>query len=363
MPRSLPHFPYNRDMKQIDLLVPFGLPHAKMAPSLLQTIQTPAFAKLIARAQPGNRLALDTFARLLPHEAWLIRQMGLNTPLAPNNSPGIATLAMQALGLAPDAGVWFMLQPVHLHIARDHLILSDMRRLALTEQESRALFDTAKPLFDEMGKTVLYGDAQTWFVRSDEWSELQTATPDVACGRNIDIWMPKGRGERDWRKLHNDVQMHWHTHAVNTARDRCSLYPVNALWLWGGAPAAMSHAPCPYTQVFNLPGWTTSLGQLAPKHTRGFCAGHLRAAAPEHGLLVLDDLIESALANDWSAWLQQLHRMETDWFAPLLGAQKSVKIDRLRLVLTHHHGLAEFTITRAALRKFWITPSLTKLMP
>lgn len=355
--------PYNRGMRHLDLLLPFGLPHTEMAPDLLRAMKTPALATLVARATSSEFEEFDAFSRALPHEAWLSRQFGLEGRLSKNGSPAIAAAAMQAFGLKPDAGVWFMLQPVHIHIARDHLVLTDMRQLTISEQESRTLFDLAKPLFDEAGKTLLYGDTHTWFVRADDWAELNTSTPDAACGHNIDIWMPKGAGERDWRKLQNEVQMHWHTDAINEERVMRGLKPVNSLWLWGGAPAAFSAGTVRYTEVFNLRGWLRALGQLTPKQTEVANAAKLTASAPQHGLIAFDSLIESALAGDWSEWLAQLHALENDWFSPLLEALKSGKIDQIGLIPTHNTGLAKFTINRNSLRKFWVKPSLTKLVP
>ena len=350
-------------MRHIDLLLPFGLPHTEMAPDLLRAMKTPALATLVARAKSSGFEKFDAFSRALPHEAWLSRQFGLEGRLPANGIPPIAASAMQAFGLKPYAGIWFMLQPVHIHIARDHLVLTDLRQLRMSEQESRTLFDLAKPLFDEAGKTLLYGDPHTWFVRADDWEALNTSTLDAACGHNIDIWMPKGAGERAWRKLQNEVQMHWHDHAVNEERAMRGLKPVNSLWLWAGAPAAFNAAPAHYSEVFNLHGWMRAFGQLAPKQTQNINAAKLAEAAPQCGLIAFDSLIESALAGDWSAWLAQMHTLETDWFSPLLDALKSGKIDQISLIPTHNTGLAAFTANRNSLRKFWVTPSLSKLVP
>ncbi|HJU71331.1 MAG TPA: hypothetical protein VJ603_05750 [Paucimonas sp.] len=323
----------------------------------------PALATLTARAKSASRQVFDDFSRTLPHEAWIADRFGLASRPAADSSPPIGIAAMRSHGLQPDTGVWFALQPVHIHIARDHLILTDTRQLALPEQESRALFDTAKPLFDEAGRELRYGDAHVWFVRADDWADLDTATPDAACGHNIDIWMPKGTGERAWRKLQNEVQMHWHTHAINAGREMRGVKPVNSLWLWGGAPASMAAAASPYAAVFNLPGWISALAPFAPAQFRDYAAAETIATAAAHGLVTLDTLIEPAFATDWHAWLERMHQLENDWFAPLLAGLKSGKLDQARLILTHGTGLAELSIHRRSLHKFWVKPSLQGLAP
>jgi hypothetical protein len=354
-------------MSHLDILLPFALPPEEMAADLFRELKTPALSTVVSRAKSEGRASrhetYDEFSRALPHETWLARQFGLENRMVESGSPPVAIAAMQALGLTSGPGVWFMLEPVHIHIARDHLVLTDPRQLTLTEQESRTLFDVAQPLFEEAGKTLVYGNARLWFVRADEWSQLQTSTPDAASGHNIDIWMPKGAGDRNWRKLQNEVQMHWFIHPINEDRESRRMRPVNSIWLWGGSPASAERSPVAYNEVFNANGWMRALGQLTEKQTLGATASDIVAAAPKHGLLILDSPLEPALANDWSRWLEALHAIETEWLAPLLAALKNGKIDHLSLILTHQARISRFNATRQSLRKFWVPPSLAPLIP
>lgn len=351
----------SRPMRHLDLLLPFGLPQPELALDLIRQLKTPALATLLGRAKRVLQTAewqnFDGFANALPHEAWLAQQFGLADHLSHSGSPPVANAVMEMFGLKPDAGVWFLLQPIHMHVARDHLVLMDQRQLAISEQESRTLFDLAEPLFAESSMTLLYGDAHTWFLRADAWEGLRTSTPDAACGHNIDIWMPKGFCERDWRKLQNEVQMHWHDHQINQAREMRGHKPINSLWLWGGTPAAVPAAQTRYTAAINLPRWMGALGQV-----RGMTAAQLIAAAPEQGLLVLDALLEAALAGDWSRWLEQMQELESAWFTPLLDALKAGKIDSITLILNHNKELRSCHASRMTLRRFWRQPSLNKLL-
>lgn len=353
-------------MSHLDILIPFGLPPAEISTDLLKQLKLPALATLTTRAKSESGTArieaFNDFSRALPHEIWLARQFNMGDHVKSDNSPPVATALMQSFGLAPEAGTWFVLQPVHIHIARDHLVLTDPRQLQLTEQDARALFDIARPLFEEVGKDLVYGNASTWFVRADGWSELHTSTPDAAGGHNIDIWMPKGPSERDWRKVQNEVQMHWFDHSINTAREANGLKPVNSIWLWGGAPAKASSQGS-YSQTFNLSGWQTALGQLVPQRATDASAQDVLTANSEQGLLVLDDLLEPALSNDWSRWLENMHKLEENWFAPLLQALKTGKIARVSLVATNNSHTSRFTVTKTSLRKFWVKPTLATLCP
>lgn len=348
-------------MKQIDFLLPFALPPAEFIQDLLKAINAPALAMLLSRGKLMANRSFDDFSRALPHEYWLAERFGLGRGLQADTSPPVAAALMHALGLNTLAGHWFVLHPVHIHIARDHLVLTDMKQLALSDTESRQLFEEAQTLIRESGLEARYGDVHTWFLRADDWSDLQTATPDAASGHNIDIWMPKGEGERAWRKLQNEIQMHWHTHAVNAVRETTGSRSVNSLWLWGGASTNSTTPSAPYSHAFNLPRWAATLARLCADSAVDVDVDHAISSAPATTLTSTESLVEPAFAEDWGTWLAQLNMLEIDWFAPLLTALKAGKIDHLRLILSHNTGLKEFSIDRSALRKFWIGASLNRL--
>ncbi len=374
-------------MKHLTILLPFGLPPADTASALIREVRAPALATLLSRAAGGDSASerpVDPFARALAHENWLAQRFGLNASKTegeqPDNSPAAATAAMAAYGLShdPSGGHWFMLQPAHIHVARDHLVLTGLRQLALAEDDARALFDAIQPLFAETGKTLLYGSADTWFMRADEWSDLRTATPDAASGRNIDIWMPQGASGRAWRKLQNEIQMQWFTDPVNEKREAAGQKPVNALWLWGGAatgqdtsaPTSPTPLPSPapiYNATFNLSGWMQLFGHSSRSgiDLPQADVARLLATAGESGLLLLDALVEPGLTNEWTYWLERLEQLEKEWFAPLLaalrGSHPAGSLASVHMVLTGQDRMTETTTTRAGLYKFWIKPTLRKL--
>lgn len=354
-------------MSHLDILIPFGLPPAELSADLLKELSAPALSTLTARAKSDPAATyhetFSEFSRALPHERWLSRQFGLEAELKKRGSPPVATALMQSLGLRVEAGNWFILQPVHIHFARDHLVLTDPRQLQLADQEACILFDIAKSLLEETGKHLLYGNANTWFVRADDWAELQTSSPDATSGHNIDIWMPKGPGERDWRKVQNEIQMHWFNHPINEAREMRGLKPVNSLWLWGGSDGDAACAPGRYDSVFNLSDWLQAFNCFATAHAKAETATDLLANGCGHSLLVLDALLESALSNDWSRWLDGMRSFEANWFAPLLQALKAGTLDQVSLVLTNDARISQFTASRSSLRKFWVKPSLATLCP
>ncbi len=242
-----------------------------------------------------------------------------------DNSPPMAHALMSELGLLPATGYWFIVQPAHFHVARDHLVLTDLRHLQLDDVESRALFESVLPSFTELRHELRYGDARRWFMRADSWQSLRTTTPDAATGHNVDIWMPSGERSREWRKLHNEVQMLWHAQALNDQLEQLGKPRVNGLWLWGGASA------------IDRPSSSGTSNQID------------------------DALISHALAGDWASWLAAMANIDTVRVAPLMAALRSGQLDRLTLRLTDASRVRSWQVTRASLMKFWARPSLTPL--
>lgn len=355
-------------MNHLELLIPFGLP-VDMADDLLRQLQAPALASLLGRSNKTVPKHWEAFSRALPHEHHLANALQLRTPDSIDASPAFAATAWQQYEQQADSGTWFLLNPVHMHIARDHLILTDMRQLSMSEEESRALFVTAQELIEEAGRTLHYCTPKTWLMRADAWAGLQTATPDAACGHNVDIWLPKGEAERHWRKLLNEVQMAWHIHPVNAAREARGAAAVNALWLWGAATLdshdSRLQTNCARLRFFHDANETGPMAQLLPHSPIATAGEALQRFTDKNATVIglLDDLSGPALASDWGVWLERMQTLEQNWFAPIQSALREGHLDRLSLTLSHSHSLRTFTCTRHSHRKFWKRPSLAGLAP
>lgn len=340
-------------MASTTLVLPFGLPPAEMAPDLIRSLQAPALATLLSRNSKHTYHPFDTDARLLPHEAWLAHALALAGDPAAQPAAPFAPAVMRGLGLAPDGGYWFIFHPVHL-VVGTHLMMPDLRSLRLADADARALFASAVPLFEELGKTLVYGDALTWFLRADDWAGLATASPDAAAGDNLHAWLPAGAAARDFRRLLNEVQMLWHTHPVNEGRKQ----PVNSFWLWAGGPAAQPRPEAPLATAA-APAWANA---LATPELRDATAIQWLAARDPQRTALLGHLAGAGLAEDWSTWLQLMQQLEDQWFAPLLGALRAGQVADVHLVLSNRRGWLENTTTKMALNKFWRQENLKNLL-
>lgn len=325
-------------MSYLEIILPFGIPPATLAKELVKQMKTPSLAMLLGHARQDSTHNFDEFARLLPHEFWLSRHFNASKSIL--NSPALTHSRMHAFDLQHSEGYWFTLSPVHIHIARDHMVMTDPRRLDISTEESRALFEAAKEICEEFGKTLVYGDAKTWFLRADEWATLQTASLDAAAGHNMEIWIAKGEHEVAWRKLQNEIQMLWHIHPVNQQRDEQGRNTINSVWLHSGS-AERHHLDC----ELNIANFAELMQKKNKKNS-----------------VYVENLLEPALNSDWGTWLLQINQLEQNWFAPALQALQAKQLKTVRLVLSDGLCLAELSCTAPQSWKFWRKPSLDTLL-
>ena len=342
-------------MAHITLVLPFALPVPEFAPDLVRALEAPALAALLSRTSSYERIAVNDAVRALPHEQWLAGALGL----ADGGRPALAAAAMRGRGIAPSEGTWFIVNPAHVEIARTHLLMADLRHLQLSEADSRALFDAAQPSFEEAGHALAWGDAQTWYMRADDWAGLDTATPDAAVGMDLTDWMPAGSQAAAFRRLQNEVQILWHTHPVNAAREARRLPPVNAFWLWGAADAVRVREREPRLAAFDAAPWVKALADEHPGDLPAFIEG-----LAQDTILVCGSAAAPAISADWGGWIAQMAQLEAALFAPILHAltKNSGRVRSVSLVLSHRDVHAACTTNALAQRKFWRRPTLDRLL-
>ncbi|MEJ0004344.1 MAG: regulator [Pararobbsia sp.] len=256
----------------LHLLVPFALVPAADAQIALSRLDYPALGALLARATETERATGEDFQRTLPHERWLAAHYGLLAARAATDDAPLAPYMLLADGGAPGDARWACVEPAHVQIARDHLVLIDPDTLGLADHEAATLLDAARPAFDALGIRVEAPTPRRWYVSGAALGELVAAPPLRAAGRSIEIWLPHdaGTGERSraWMKLQNEVQMSWFEHPLNAARESQGLPAVNGLWLYSQGTRA-AHLNRPFAKVLSRSAATRGLGLAqAPRSAR-----------------------------------------------------------------------------------------------
>ena len=395
-----------RHHSRLHLLLPFALPSADDAPLALQGLDKPALDKLLDRATLVERVIGEDFQRTLPHERWIARRFGVNGAARasaeastggssgpPGASPqGAAREAAHTHAPAPGAAaaedeaplapymlladggdprdaVWACVEPVHVQVAHDHLILIDPETLELSADEAAALLDTARPLIEELGIELAAPTPLRWYLSTEKFGALAGAAPLRAAGRNIEIWLPHeahtGERSRAWMKLQNEVQMAWFEHPVNAAREARGLPPANSIWLH--AQGRMTPVTQPFACVLSNAAATRGLA-LASRAALGAppasFAQWIASRAPASGvtLVELGSLGAPFVQQDWRRFRTEFAALERDWFAPALAALQRGALDALELTLCGDTGSTTLSIRPFDLKKFWRRRPLASLL-
>jgi hypothetical protein len=345
---------------RLHLLLPFALPAAADASTALHSLDIPALNKLVAHATLVERVIGEDFQRTLPHERWVARSFGaVPAGTAAADEAPLAPYMLLADGGQPGDATWACVQPVHVRIAHDHLVLIAPESLELAADDARALFDVARPLIEELGVRIEAPQPSRWYLSSDAFGTLAGASPLRASGRNIEIWLPHeahtGERSRAWMKLQNEVQMAWFEHPVNAARESRGLPAVNSIWFH--AQGAAQSVRSEFARVLSDAAATRGLALAAKASTdappAAFSAWRADNTASAATLIELDPFSAPFIEQDWGRWNAAFAALERDWFAPALAALQAGELGELGLTLCGDTGSVTLNITRGDLRKFW----------
>ncbi|MGH8781129.1 regulator [Paraburkholderia sp.] len=349
---------------RLHLLLPFALPAAADASATLSGTAYPALARLISRATEVERVIGEDFQRTLPHERWIAKRFGAvadvaNAAAATDEAP-LAPYMLLADGGDPGSATWACVQPVHVRIAHDHLVLIDPASLDVSDDEAATLLALARPLIEELGVRIEAPQPTRWYLSSDAFGTLAGASPLRASGRNIEIWLPHeahtGARSRMWMKLQNEVQMAWFEHPVNEAREARGLPAVNSIWFH--AQGAAQSVTSPFARVLSAAAATRGLALAAGTPVgdapASFAALEASTTASTNNTLVeLDPLSAPFLERDWARWNDAFAALERDWFAPALAALQTGQLGAFEFTLCGDTGSVTLAVTRGDLRKFW----------
>jgi hypothetical protein len=294
------------------------------------------------------------------HERWLRTRFGLDADRA--------VAACSALADGRERVDW-RLDPVHLHVGRDHLVLTDPAALALSPDDAQALAGSVAALFADEGLALDAYAGARWYLRElDPARPLRLRTHSMlgALGRNIDAWMPVGDDARRWRRLVNEVQMTWYAHPVNARREAQGLPPVNSLWIEGRGPGTgPALAPAAAHALARIAAHRAGPAPDAVIGAPGTALAN--AASP---LVVVDDagplsyeprLLDAHVAGDPQGWAQAWRALDATVFTPI-GRAEGPWRDGANLVLAGDAGWRALRIAPRADWRFWRRPKGAALL-
>jgi hypothetical protein len=326
----------------LTLVVPglFGSGHA----------QLPALEHLLARADPCAGPIVPDDPTDASYEATLCGLFGIRA--APGRDLPIAALTHLVDFDAGHDGSWMRADPVYLRADLGRLRLFDGEGLLVERDEALGLSAEIAPVLAEHGFVLHIGrDSRRWYLRLPNVPDIVTRPPLAARGDHIDPYLPSGPERRFWHRLANDVQMVLHGAAINAAREGRDELPINSLWFWG---AGTLPARTPVRWALVLAGDALGLGlarhgKIAHGPVPGGACDLWTRGEMEGDVLVVLRPGARAGTGQTTGLSDPLHRIEGQWFAPLLAMLQRRRLARL----TVYTDTRCFTITPAGAWRVW----------
>jgi len=332
------------------VVVPGALLPAPIAADVIGAANAPALARLLARARFDAPRPTSPATAGAAHWGWLWQRFSGRA-----DAPVTAPYAWRALEAAdpPGAGeaaqLW-QIDPLHFAVGLDHMLAVPLEAQdALDRNESMALATAADACAQAFGARLRVLDRHWFLAPAQPWS-LATVPLEAALGASIQPLLPSGPDARRWRQLLNEIQIAWHHHPVNAAREARGARPVNGVWLHGGG----TYGPLPASGLVQaasdapaVRGWALAAGVPAS----AVAADEGSFDARGDGLCTWPWLYAPARAEAWHGWLAALARFDR-WLGAF--AQRAFACGaEVELVLSGHDATRSVVLGRADGWRLW----------
>lgn len=262
--------------------------------------------------------------------------------------PAVAPLTRLADTGQRDDAFWFRADPVHLAADRDQLVMLPPADLEIEAEEAHALAATFNQMYADDGFRLETPTPSRWYLGVPKDMDCETHDPEYMAGGPVFDFMPSGPDASQLKQLMNEVQMLFHEHPVNQARETAGKQLINTVWLWGGGrlPEVEIHGP---RQVMTDLALVRGLALFAGSGCTEWPGPLDAVLGAQTGLLALH-------ADD----ARGLEKIEMHAAQPLLHA---LRRGNLHSVDIYPGGTMIYRITRPMLRRFWRSRRALKELP
>ncbi|MFZ1640315.1 MAG: hypothetical protein WAV07_02540 [Candidatus Contendobacter sp.] len=276
-----------------------------------------------------------------------------NLPVPATADLPVAAITRLADGGDPDDGWWLRADPVHLRPDLHGVLLADVRVLALEPVEAALLAAAFDQIFAADGLQLHVPCPERWYLRLPADPGIRTHPLVDAIGRDINPLLPQGPACQRWHALLTEIQMLFHHHLVNRAREERNRPLVNSVWFWGGgicptgarAPASGLYANDPLTR--GLARLANATVAPAPEHAGDWLEA---AGGKSDSLVVLETMRYDVADGDFATWADHIVELEHTWFTLCRRWLQTGKLAALHLY--PGNGWV-YTLTSAARWRFW----------
>jgi hypothetical protein len=328
-------------MTSVHIVIPDLFLPQQLAAYIGTDLHLPALEKLLAR---GRSEALNIHTP----EVWLCKKFGID-----ENS--IAPITLLADGMQPGTHYWLRADPVGINMHKDQITLKS--DIALGADEAARFCDSLNTHFAADGLKFYAPHPQRWYLKLEQPPAIETFPLPQTVGASMHEYLPFGEEALRWHGISNEIQMLFHEHGVNQAREREGKHPVNGVWFWGGGKLQRALLK-PYDGVLGDSELARAFAQAAglPVLSRVKTNPHGREEEQGDLLLVYEQLRNSMLGADIGNWRKSMQLFEKQYAQPLLELLKAGSVRQLTLDVMCENASRRFIVTHEALWKIWRKP-------
>lgn len=306
-------------MSQLNLILPGIIwPNAADYEYLSSRIKMPQFSNLFAKGQ---------LSRLELNFSDFVYAQQLKSGLS------LANYYAKELGLNAHAA-YMLLEPTHLRLDRDRLLISEPALLQLNSAEAQQLITVINEYFS--------GELEVFYISDELWLiGLNFTLDDVVSyplidivGENIDEFLPSGNERLRLHKLINELQMLLFNLPLNKLREDEGLLTINSVWIWDKSPPKLAFE-------FGT--------RLANNSSLSALTGNFAAVTS----LIVDKAYYPACYRDSFSWLEVVAELDNLLAAKLSNLLNSRKIQHLNIYIPTLTGCHCLQLSRFDLWKFW----------
>ncbi len=271
----------------------------------------------------------------------------------------IAPWRARANTIDPGNAYWLCADPVNLVVQRDSVRLDRIVN-DLDVADAAALIAALNAHFSGDGLRFHAPEPQRWLVKIDQPQHIETSPADVALGKEVLPFLPRGPDGARWRGWQNEMQMLLFDHPINRDRESSRRPTVNSVWLWGGGVFEAARTAPSSKKIYSGDPWMREVAAAA---------GMTAIAVPESLAPVLDARCADALVcvdGPPIVEFDQIAALDRAWFQPLANALQRGSLDAVDMVFLRQSGLMSFAARReSAFRRWrsrWSRHSLARLL-
>ncbi len=224
----------------MDIVILGAIPHDLMAKESEAYIekQAPAFTRLLQTHKASTEwLDIETIG-CTPYEYYQLKKAqytGENGFYAKGLGPLYASAHFNTI---PTHQPIYLMELTYVEIGQHYASLYTADELNISDNEAQSLFESAQEILADSPYCMLQQQSHSALMDMGADFNLPLLSPKLLATGHLNDWHRLGDLARPLRNVLNELQMVWHNHPINQARQARGLKPINSAWIYGGARLA-----------------------------------------------------------------------------------------------------------------------------